>query len=529
LWHEHTRRFYFGVECGAAHAVRFKAIALFVHSNVELDSAAHHHVIHGEVCPSQWVHHHVTVDSRFDLAAALSAASSTAAVAQHRRVLASGGLTPHGSHANGSTGVPAEEGQQERRKLASSSGGANASAAEAPGVHLRISVTKNIGELHYLMSYRDAPLSLVPPYRSMGASGEYSEMVVCDVHKLYHAGAAAHSKYYISFFGGSACASYEFTASIFTASCAAVTAAADTLSRSAPSAHRRLASAPASTPSSSPPSSPPATPAPALQCLQGSASCALSLHQYVRASCEPHERSSPFVLALPYGPAHVWHNLVFVVLDKNAADNPSSLSVALYAGTGSHEELAATEPLVTTTAARLRIFSVALHAIELGETICGGTCNESGTGYLSLVVQCASTAVAYSVLASSAAMELPIDEPRHGEVCPGSWIFHSVGNVSAVRFEVIIHQGDTYYMTSRWHQAPSFAACNGNELRMTGRTSGAVELCDASRGATPGAPSTALVGLYGGRACALYTITARTIASASCTTATKGICNNGAS
>ena len=173
-----------------------------------------------------------------------------------------------------------------------------------------------------------------------------------------------------------------------------------------------------------------------------------------------------------------------------------------------------------TRRARGRVFSLGFNALELNALICGAACTTNGTSYLALTVRCQANDVRLSVLASSTRLELADDVPTHGEVCPELWIYHRITNVSRVRVTVDIHQGGIYYIMSKWLAPPSFAGCNHNELQMTQITSGHVDLC-----ADPTGTGVAFVGLYGGRACALYTITANALTDdAVCSTARTGLC-----
>ena len=60
-------------------------------------------------------------------------------------------------------------------------------------------------------------------------------------------------------------------------------------------------------------------------------------------------------------------------------------------------------------------------------------------------------------------------------MCPGNWIYHKTfipdndkyHDASGVRFNVHVHQGDIYYMITRWDHSPGFAACNENEVAMS--------------------------------------------------------------
>jgi len=279
----------------------------------------------------------------------------------------------------------------------------------------------------------------------------------------------------------------------------------------------------------------------ARECPQDSTDCILSMRHYMRASCTPDERAPPFVLQMPYSAGHRPDNLVVEVEDLNPADYRNSLHIALYASTGSHETLEGETPLLSTSTARKRIFSLGFSSIEMAQQVCGGTCSEAGQANFSLVVTCGPRPVAFRVIALFTPLELTPGVPVHGEVCPNNWIFHKLvvpdtdasHSAAGVAFTVHVHQGDVYYMMSRWDHTPGFAACNENSLAMTNRNDGVISLChlaqrfaatsipsrrlasaDSSSAASTSNSNTLLsdavargyVGLYGGRSCAHYTI-----------------------
>ena len=78
------------------------------------------------------------------------------------------------------------------------------------------------------------------------------------------------------------------------------------------------------------------------------------MRHYMRAECDAHERAPPFVIQVPYTAGGQPDNLVVEVEDLNMQDNPASLAVAIYRAVGSHEELLAEDPLLTTSSARKR-------------------------------------------------------------------------------------------------------------------------------------------------------------------------------
>ena len=119
------------------------------------------------------------------------------------------------------------------------------------------------------------------------------------------------------------------------------------------------------------------------------------------------------------------------------------------------------------------------------EYICGGKCTSSGVFRLNLVVRCTSSHVRFQAISILTPLILDRGVPVHGEVCPGNWIYHKTfipdndkyHDASGVRFNVHVHQGDIYYMITRWDHSPGFAACNENEVAMSFQRDGHAELC----------------------------------------------------
>jgi len=163
---------------------------------------------------------------------------------------------------------------------------------------------------------------------------------------------------------------------------------------------------------------------------------------------------------------------------------------------------------------------------------------------MSIVAQCNTTPVRFKVIALLTSVNLNLGVPVHGEVCPQNWIFHRIilFNTShyvdgaGIRFLVHIHQGDIYYVLSRFGRTPGFAACNENEVALTGQLEGQADLCNVGnrftnhqstlRGEIPGEQvELGFVGLYGGRSCAFYTIETQILPHGSnCSTTNTGTC-----
>ena len=132
-------------------------------------------------------------------------------------------------------------------------------------------------------------------------------------------------------------------------------------------------------------------------------------------------------------------------------------------------------------------------------------------------------------------------------MCPGNWIYHKTfipdndkyHDASGVRFNVHVHQGDIYYMITRWDHSPGFAACNENEVAMSFQRDGHADLChltekfecafseaDKAAAAANGTELSLIgyIGLYGGTSCAHYTIETERLVNTTCSIATTGTC-----
>lgn len=267
------------------------------------------------------------------------------------------------------------------------------------------------------------------------------------------------------------------------------------------------------------------------------------MRHFMRGSCQPHERAPPFVLNMPYEGA-VLDNLVIEIEDMNPQDDPNSLNVTLYDGSGNHDTLSAMEPLRRTTQARKRIYSFGLSSIELATRVCNGPCRTDGVATFSIVVRCTNMPVRFSVIAMATPTRLEINVPTHGEVCPSNWVYHSIpmpdlnrsslAHVEGIRFDVHVHTGDVYFLVSRWRRTPGFAACNHNEVAMTNQTEGIVDLCGlqtmgserTTYGLETSGPELGFLGLYGGLSCAYYTVLPTYLVSGdNCSTVTYSECD----
>jgi hypothetical protein len=421
-----------------------------------------------------------------------------------------------------------------------------------PGVHVKLRVIKNVGSMNVMATLNDKPLRLVPDEALfLLDSDDFVDIIICNVERFYNMSQGV-MRYFLGINGGTACAQYEIKVSTFTSSCAAAT--------------RQMQLQPAFIRTQMDGSTETVG---ARDCPRGASACRLALRHHMRGSCRANERAPPIVFAIPYMTNQALDNIVVQVEDLNPTDNPSSLSIVAYPmgerSSLEHEKLLELTPLRTVNFARKRIFSFGLSAIEVLELVCKGECTSSGTFYVGIVASCASSAVAFRAIYFQTSLELEPNVPVHGEVCPGSWLFHSFdlflspserAQYRGVRFQVHLHEGDVYYMMSRWERTPDFSACNQNELAMSGERDGRVDLCGMQQqldlcdscvgGSTspqcqasnmygcvedaryPGqrAPR-GYMGLYGGTSCAEYTIQVSFIRNdEACSTATTGTCDN---
>ena len=545
-------RLYFGVRCGAKD-VTFQMQVSVVHSLLRAD-----HVGHGEVCPREWVYHELPIDAALVLGssgatqgsgadhrrlAALDAHSQQARSPPHEPLAAT--AAPTSRHLGWQPQQPPRAGESGRRALAPSS-------ADVPGVHVKLHVIKNVGSMNVMATLNDKPLRLVPDEALfLLDSDDVVDIIICNVERFYNMSQGV-MRYFLGINGGTACAQYEIKVSTFTSSCAAATRQM----RLQPAFIRTQMDGTIETVG-------------ARDCPRGASACPLSPRHHMRGSCRANERAPPIVLAIPYMTNQALDNFVVQVEDLNPTDNPSSLSIVAYPmgerSSLEHEKLLELTPLRTVNFARKRIFSFGISAIEVLELVCKGECTSSGTFYVAVVASCASSAVAFRAIYFEMSLELELNVPVHGEVCPGSWLFHSFdlflapserAQYRGVRFQVHLHSGDVYYMMSRWERTPDFSACNQNELAMSGERDGRVDLCGMQQqldlcdscveGSTspqcqasnmygciedaryPGrrAPR-GYMGLYGGTSCAEYTIQVSFIRNdEACSTATTGTCDN---
>lgn len=189
---------------------------------------------------------------------------------------------------------------------------------------------------------------------------------------------------------------------------------------------------------------------------------------------------------------------------------------------------------------RQRIFSIGLSSLDMHEVICGGKCRSSGTYtfFVSVRGASATTPVRFQVISILTNLELEMNVPVHGEVCPGNWIFHRVyvpdtkaaRDAGGLRFSVHVHTGDVYYAMSRWEHPPLFTSCNANEVSMNLKIEDHVDLCQVGDQLDTASSDEMLqghIGLYGGVACAHYTIEATLLpANSTCSTETTGTCDS---
>jgi hypothetical protein len=507
---------YFGVKCGPR-AVRFRSFVTFVHSHIDTG-----HTAHGEVCPGEWVYHKLDIDDSLIYGTASGTGDA------HRRLAA--------------IGVDVDGGVSAARRGALEGRGLSAEVEDTPGVHVKMHIVKNVGVMNLMVSLNDKPLRLIPSDTTYMEAGDSTvDIILCNVDRYYRnvsSYAEGKMKYYLGINGGDTCAHYEIATTTFTSSCAEAQA-----ERIKPAEHVDALHGSAG----------------ARECRHGDADCVLSMRHYMRGSCAPQERAPPFVVKVPYRVGEPLDNLVLEVEDLNVEENPNSLSVALYkgpeangtcvgeSGSCTHEQLQMVKPLRITSDARARIFSFGVSSIEMQEYVCGGTCTSSGTFALNMVVRCASSTVHFQAISILTQLVLVPDVPVHGEVCPGNWIYHRAKipdnalyhDAAGVRFHVHVHQGDVYYMITRWEHSPGFAACNENEVRMSFQVNGQADLChltekfestfseaDKTAAAANGTENNLLgyIGLYGGTSCAHYTIYTERLVNTTCNIETTGTC-----
>jgi len=199
------------------------------------------------------------------------------------------------------------------------------------------------------------------------------------------------------------------------------------------------------------------------------------------------------------------------------------------------------EMLLSIPGSRQRIFSIGLSSLDMHEVICGGECRSSGTYTFFVSVRGASAApVRFQVISILTSLRLEMGVPVHGEVCPGNWIFHRVyvpdtkaaRDAGGLRFNVHVHTGDVYFAMSRWEHPPLFTSCNANELSMSEKIEDHVDLCQIvdqldTAYQAGGEMLQGHIGLYGGAACAHYTIEAILLpANSTCSTETTGTCDS---
>uniref|UniRef100_A0A7S3S6K1 Uncharacterized protein n=2 Tax=Emiliania huxleyi TaxID=2903 RepID=A0A7S3S6K1_EMIHU len=465
-----NRRLFFGVKCGSL-PVRYQVVTHLMHSEIHAEEIAH-----GEACPGDWIYHSIALDEHLahmtpysSLVAARSAANARLGVgtsSSHRRRMVSTGDT-------------------------------------SSSTHLLVVVEKVVGSMAIRPEFNQAPLVLVPPYKYMHEEEGHSELTICNVSRFFNHDPVF--KYHLGIVGSKHCAHYGLTVEPFTGDC----------HHGMPAAHRRTRSrslASSSSESAEDTSHIGPDKHGALYCSGAENACALSIRHYTYGSCTELARHVPFTFELTREQLN--SNLVVVVADLNDADYSSSLSLTLYHGSGTHEALVdSAMPLASTQAGRARLFSVGLDAFTLQSKVCNrANCSQAGVETFSLVVGCAATPVRFSVLVEVVDLPLEPEVPVHGEVCPGSWMYHKLPGVArgeAVRFTLHVHEGNAYYAMVRWDAPPSFASCNKNEVELSEVDSSApasIELCPAGDSADDAAD--AYIGIFGGLSCAIYTLEA---------------------
>jgi len=368
------------------------------------------------------------------------------------------------------------------RRLAKGKGGGNVEPSsdssarpenEEPGVHVRLRITKAIGNMNLMVALNDKPLRLVPPYTAVATDDHVVEEIICYASDYWSNQSVRTSpfKYYLAVDGGTVCSHYEIVTETFTTSCweaqQAALKPADVSNTYDPSGGR--------------------------ECKSTAESCELSMRHFMRGRCSVGARLSPFILSMPYYEGHMMDNLVIEVEMLEELDNPTALTVYLYQGMGSHADLEnennrRTSLIGETSMARKRIFSYGLSAVQMTDYFCGERCSSDGTAVMSIVVRCNEIPVSYRIIAIPTALELDTGVPLHGEVCPNNWIFHHVAIPDThlthasigVRFHLHVHVGDVAYLISRWKHTPGFSACNAHEVSTQGSLEATADLCHLS-------------------------------------------------
>jgi len=470
--------FIFGVQCGPA-AVSFTAYLRFVVADLPFDGSE----LLGQVCPDDIILHTIDVSQNLTRIAIDAALSET-------------GLDANGANGHNAQGPNehSNEGGHDRRRT--DSGELPIAPAE---IHIALDVIKFAGDMQIMLRFDKAPQDLTPPYTVIRTSASRELIPICNVQSYFTDASqgATPPQFFIGVFGGEACASYSLRIRRFSGICREED-------------H------------------------PTERAFDSGAAIALPVNTFMRGSCKPHSRHSPYVVSLPVR-TMTTNNLAVEVHDLNDDDNPHSLSMVVYRGAGTHEQLAVR--LASDNIANEQVYSAGFDYITLSNHYCDavrqnnesndaitGCATSSKISEMSIVVKCGAKAVLFQVIARLSPLELPqnaigVGVPLSSEVCPKQWAFHQKrvtlqtkrgDTIRNMRFDINVNSGDIYYAMVRWHFPPGFAACNGDELIMTGKRSGSLMACGVEGAINSGeggnGTATAYIGLFGGHSCAVYTV-----------------------
>lgn len=475
-----TIRFFVSVQC-VGYSVKFSALLNMVKVGLKLAE-----VSYGETCPSRWVYHDITLDE--DLYADLNELN-----------------------------------------------GDGSSISTGEQLHLQLTLKKTVGALYFTSKLEKMPLRIMPPYTEMPEGQTSLVHQLCDVQHFINM-RAGQGEYLKNFFGivgtGETCTHYELMMVAYQGNCgdgpagAGASAGADASAGGDASAGstpgRRLT---------------PATALAPLACQRGMTTCQIEEGRFMHGSCEAMERSAPFIFDVPFTPGMKWNNLVIEIEDIMVEDNPYSLQVAVYVETSrfrplaSHPQtfLANQEAYATSTVSKRKIYAVGIDNVKLEALMCGVNCQRTGLAKIAVLVRCNSKPVRFKVLTAYTQVELIPFFPTVGEVCPGSWIYHTyavntTNTATLIRFQITVNKGHIYYAMTRWERPPNFASCNANEKHV-GISSRSVEICTERSSVV----QTAYLGIRGGRSCSNYEVTVQEIAlnESICDTTVTGICSSG--
>ena len=346
----------------------------------------------------------------------------------------------------------------------------------APPVPL--TVVRRVGlalgtDMNLMVALNDKPLRLVPPYTAVATDDHVVEEIICYVSDYWHNSSVRTDpfKYYLAVDGGTACSHYEIVTETFTTSCweaqqAALKPAAVSNTYDA-SGGRECK--------------------PTAESCELSMRHFMRGHCTVGARLAPFSLSMPFYEGHMMDNLVIEVEMLEELDNPTALTVNLYLGTGSHADL-ENENNRRTQLLGSTSMSRKRIFSYGLSAIEMTDYFCGDRCSKDGTALMSIVVRCNEIPVSYRIIAIPTPLELDTGVPLHGEVCPSNWIYHHVAiadtaiahQAYGVRFHLHVHVGDVSYLISRWKHTPGFSACNAHEVSTSGATDATVDLCHLS-------------------------------------------------